>query len=121
MPLIKSAIKKAKQDVVKTERNRHFKTRMQTFYKNIQKFVSDWETEKAASFISEAFSAIDIAAKKNIIHKNNAANKKSLLAKLVWSTPAATKKEVKKAPAKKPAAKKAPVKKAAAKKTEEKK
>jgi len=40
MPLIKSAIKKAKQDVLKTERNRHFKTRMQTLYKNIQKFVT---------------------------------------------------------------------------------
>jgi ribosomal protein S20 len=40
MPLIKSAIKKAKQDVVKTDRNRHYKTKMQTMYKNIQKFVT---------------------------------------------------------------------------------
>lgn len=93
MPLIKSAIKKAKQDVLKTERNRHFKTRMQTLYKNIQKFVTAWEKDKAVNFISEAYSAIDIAAKKNIIHKNNAANKKSLLAKMVWSTPPSTKKE----------------------------
>ena len=120
MPLIKSAIKKAKQDTVRTERNRHYKTQMQTMYKNIQKFVEAWEMDKATSFISEAYSVIDVACKKNIIHKNNAANKKSSLAKLVWSTPAAPKKEVKKAPAKKPAAKKAPAKKAATKKTEEK-
>jgi len=121
MPLIKSAIKKAKQDTKKTERNRHFKTKMQTMYKNIQKFVAAWEVEKATNFISEAYSDIDKAAKKNLIHKNNAANKKSLLAKLVWSTPTSTKAEAKKAPAKKPAVKKAPVKKVATKKTEEKK
>ena len=91
MPLIKSAIKKAKQDVIKTNRNRHYKTKMQTMYKNIQKFVSAWKIKEAANFISEAYSVIDTACKKNIIHKNNAANKKSLLAKLVWSTPAAPK------------------------------
>lgn len=120
MPLIKSAIKKAKQDVVKTERNRHFKTKMQTLYKNIKKFIDWWEKEKAENFISEAYSSIDVAAKKNIIHKNNAANKKSVLARMVWSTPAAAKKEVKKAPAKK-AAPKAAAKKSATKKAEEKK
>lgn len=121
MPLIKSAIKKAKQDVVRTERNRHYKTKMQTLYKNIQKFIWAWETEKATSFISEAYSVIDTAAKKNIIHKNNAANKKSSLAKLVWSTPATPKKEVEKAPAKKAAAKKPAAKKTTAKKTTAKK
>lgn len=125
MPLIRSAIKKAKQDVLRTNRNRHFKTRMQTMYKNIKKFVEVWETEKAKWFISEAYSAIDTAAKKNIIHKNNAANKKSKLAKMVWATPATTKKEAKKASAKKPtvkktATKKAPAKKSTTKKTEEK-
>lgn len=121
MPLIKSAIKKAKQDLVRTKRNRHYKTKMQTMYKNVQKFVAAWETDKAVSFISEAFSVIDVACKKGIIHKNNAANKKSLLARLVWSTPASNKKEVKKATpkttVKKPAAKKASTKKADSKKT----
>lgn len=116
MPLIKSAIKKAKQDLTRTERNRHFKTKMQTMYKNIQKFVSSWETAKATAFISEAFSSIDTACKKGLIHKNNAANKKSLLAKLTWWTPVVKKETAKKvvekkAPAKKVAAKKAPVKK----------
>lgn len=104
MPIIKSAIKRAKQTNVKTERNKHFRTRMLTLYKNIKKLVAWWEKEKAANFISEAFSSIDVASKKNIIHKNNAARKKSELAKIVWSTPTSKKKETK-TTAKKTAAK----------------
>ena len=120
MPLTKSAIKKAKQDILRTERNRHYKTKMQTMYKNIQKFVRAWEQDKALSFISEAYSAIDTACKKGIIHKNNAANKKSLLAKLVGSTPASSKKEVKKTTSK-TTEKKTSSKKTTTKKTAEKK
>ena len=88
MPLIKSAIKKVKQDQKRYERNMHFKHKMLTLYKNVQKYVKAWDLEKAKSFISEAYSAIDTAAKKHIIHKNNAARRKSKLAKLVWATPA---------------------------------
>jgi len=121
MPIIKSAIKRAKQTVWKTERNKHFKTKMLTLCKNITKLVETWEKNKASEFISEAFSSIDTSCKRGLIHKNNANRKKSQLANLVWSTPASVKEKVKKPVAKKAPAKKAPVKKTVAKKTTTKK
>lgn len=106
MPIIKSAIKRQKQTFWKTERNKHFKTKMLTLYKNIVKLVSWWKKEEAATFINEAFSSIDTAQKRNLLHKNNAARKKSNLAKMVWSTPSAEKKEAPKKVEKKVVAKK---------------
>jgi len=40
MPIIKSAIKRVKQAKKKTEQNKHYKTRMLTFYKKISKLAS---------------------------------------------------------------------------------
>lgn len=80
MPLIKSAIKREKQSKVSRVRNRHYKTRMLTFYKKIKDLVSKWEVDKATGLLPEAFSAIDTAAKKNLIKKKNASRKKSSLA-----------------------------------------
>lgn len=122
MPIIKSAIKKVKQTKVKTERNRHFKSKMLTLFKNIKKFITSWSKDVAAWFASEAYSAIDTAAKKNIIHKNNAARKKSSIAKMLkdqkFTARKVTKTESKSesAPKEKKVVKKAPAKKAPAKK-----
>lgn len=83
MPIIKSAIKRERQVKRKTEGNRHYKTKMQTFYKKIRAYVEAWDKDSALKFLSETFSIIDTASKKNVIHKNNAARKKSKLARLV--------------------------------------
>lgn len=127
MPIIKSAKKRVKTAAKRTEANRHYKSRMLTLIKNIVKFVKGGETEKAVSILNETYSAIDVAAKKGIVHKNNAARKKARVSKAVGgkSAPVAEKKvqkatPKKAAPTKKPAAakkaaapKKAPAKKAA--------
>ena len=110
MPLIKSAIKKMRSDVTRTSRNSAATSQLKTVLKNAR-------SSKKYEAISEAYSALDRAVKKNLIHRNFAARQKAQLSKLAkpvkLETPVKTsKKVVKKAAtaAKKPAAKK-PVKK----------
>jgi hypothetical protein len=86
--------------------------------------LSTGKTDKIAKAQSKTTSAIDVATKKNIIHKNKAARKKRQLseaAKKAGTTSKATKKPATKAvspkPVKKPLAKKAPAKKPVAKKS----
>ncbi|MBN1258271.1 30S ribosomal protein S20 [Candidatus Peregrinibacteria bacterium] len=79
MPIIKSSIKRVKQDKVKTARNRHYKSEMKSLMKIVVDYCAAGETDKAKKMLSKAIKAIDTAAKKKIIHKKNAARKKSLL------------------------------------------
>lgn len=83
MPIIKSAKKRAKQNIVSRERNHAQLSRMRSFVKNIVKWTESGEIEKAKGIFDEAQKAIDTCSKKNLIHKNNAARKKSSLAKLL--------------------------------------
>lgn len=123
MPIIKSAIKRARQNKVIQERRRPFKTRMLTLYKNIRKYFEKGEKDKIASTFADTVKAIDTAAKKNIIHKNNAARKKASIQKMfndavggkVSASQESSKKAESKTVAKKPAAKKTSAKKPATK------
>lgn len=83
MPLLKHAIKKMKQDAKKTRRNNVYRNRLTTRIKEIEKAVHDKELEKLPEMLKAAYSIIDTACKKNLIKKNNAARKKSRLARLV--------------------------------------
>lgn len=83
MPLIKSAIKKMKQDVRKTRRNNVFRNRLVTRMKELEKAVHDKQVDKLPELLKGAYSIIDTAQKKNLIKKNNAARKKSRMARLV--------------------------------------
>lgn len=74
MPILKNAKKKLKQDKKRTIQNRKFKDA----YKDSVKAAKTANTPDA---ISKAFSNIDKAVKKNIIHKNKAAHLKSSLSK----------------------------------------
>lgn len=56
------------------------KTKVKTAVKTVKKAVSKEEALKA---LESAFSALDKAAKKHVIHKNTANRKKSRLAKAV--------------------------------------
>jgi len=71
------------QTVKKNERNKHYKSRMLTLFKNIAKWIKEGSFTKALSFVPEAQKAIDTAAKKNIIYKRNADRKKSAIAKMI--------------------------------------
>jgi len=82
MPVTKSAKKKMKQDIVRTERNQSVRTKLKSFMKKVI-VLSKTDKAEAKKLLPKAFSVIDTASKKNLIHKNNAARKKSRLAKLV--------------------------------------
>ena len=107
MPIIKSAIKRAKQATVRRERNVATK-------KDVKSAVKTFHAKPTAKTLAAAQSEIDTAVKKNVLNKNTAARRKSALAKIAKE--AGVKLDAaKKAPAAKPAATKAPAKKPATK------
>jgi len=81
MPIIKSAIKRARQANKRNERNNERASQMRSLMRNILRWTKDGEKEKAEQMFPQAQKAIDMAAKKHLIHKNNAARKKARLAK----------------------------------------
>ena len=135
MPIIQSAKKRARQAKVREARNKVTKKNMRSAIKELMVDAKDGG-KNAAELFKKVQSTIDTAVKKNLIHKNAAARKKSRLnadlkklkinpqgsksakkkaAPKVDSKPTA--KTTTKAPAKKKAApKKAPSKKPTAKK-----
>ena len=81
MPNTKSAIKAARQNLKRRITNVRALEGIRKTAKAVKKLTAGGtEAQKA---LSAAFAALDKAAKKNIIHKNNASRKKSRLAKLV--------------------------------------
>ena len=78
MANIKSQIKRNKQSAAARERNKAVKSEVRTRTKNAVAAVG---TEDEASTLRIAVKRIDMAASKGIIHKNQAANKKSGLMK----------------------------------------
>jgi len=78
----KSALKRARQNVVRRTRNRTSKTRIKHVVKEIRLAVNE-NSPESASKLDVAKSVIDKAAKKGAIHKRTAARKISRLSKLV--------------------------------------
>lgn len=76
----KSALKKIRSDETKRVRNKYQLKTTRTYLKRLRETEDKAEAEK---LYKEVASMLDKLAKKNIIHKNNAANKKSKLAKMV--------------------------------------
>ena len=77
MPNIKSAKKRVIVNNKKTEQNKIIRTNLKTVCKKINAMISENKLEEAKAFLPEVFSTIDSACSKNIIKKNNAANKKA--------------------------------------------
>jgi small subunit ribosomal protein S20 len=77
----KSAIKRNRQTVVRTERNRAEKSRMKTVRKKAIAAITSGDKDAATKAVSEFSSVVDKAAKRNLIHPNKAANLKSKTAK----------------------------------------
>ena len=78
----KSARKRIRSNEAKRLRNRYQAKTTRTFIKQLKGTTDKVEAQELFNKVS---SMIDKLAKKNIIHKNNAANKKSKLAKFVKS------------------------------------
>lgn len=71
-----------RQAKARTARNKPAKSRLKTEIKKVLTAVKS-DPAKAQKLIAAAYSVIDTAAKKHLIHKNNANRKKARLAKLV--------------------------------------
>ena len=83
MPNIKSAKKRVLVNAKKTEQNKMIRSAVKTEMKKIDALLKANQLEEAKAALSSAFAVIDAACNKNIYHANNAANKKSKLAKKV--------------------------------------
>ena len=77
MPNIKSAKKRVLIAKVNNERNKADKSALKTTLKKFDSAVVAGNREEATAAYKAAVVAVDKAAVKGILHKNNAANKKS--------------------------------------------
>lgn len=75
MPIIKSATKKVRKDKTRTALNKKRGSELKRLLKSARK-------KPEAKNLSAAFSALDKAAKVNLIHKNKVARLKSSLSRI---------------------------------------
>ncbi len=80
MPNIKSASKRVEIAKVRNAKNKAAKSALKTDMKKFDAAVASGDRNAASSAYKVAVKAVDRAASKNLIHKNNAANKKSGMA-----------------------------------------
>ncbi len=83
MPITKNAKKALRASKRKRVFNLRRKSKMDNVTKEIKKMVGLKNVKEAKVALSRAYKAIDKAAKRGIIKKNNAARKKSRLSKLI--------------------------------------
>jgi small subunit ribosomal protein S20 len=83
---IKSAIKRNKQNEKRRIRNRVYRGRARTFVAKARRNIAKAESEEITmASVAEAISALDRAAQKGVIHRNNAARRKNRLMKRLAS------------------------------------
>jgi len=83
MANIKSQIKRIATNAKATERNKAVKSELRTAVNAVKKAVSAGDKAAATTALSTAGKKLDKAVSKGVIHKNNAANRKSAIAKKV--------------------------------------
>lgn len=81
MPVIKSAQKQMRQSETRKKRNFATRRKVKAAVKNFQNLILEKKLTEAEKALPGTYKAIDMAAKKNILHHNTAARKKSLLAR----------------------------------------
>ncbi|MBU2698290.1 MULTISPECIES: 30S ribosomal protein S20 [Pimelobacter] len=81
MANIKSQIKRNKQNEKRHERNKAVKTGLKTAIRKFREAAAAGDKENAALLAREATKKLDKAASKGVIHKNQAANRKSSITK----------------------------------------
>ncbi|MBK6327145.1 MAG: 30S ribosomal protein S20 [Chloroflexi bacterium] len=72
----KSAKKRMRQVEKRTDRNRMFKASARTYIKKVRRLIEEGNIEEAEIVAKSAYSTLDKAARKNIIHPGNAARRK---------------------------------------------
>ena len=77
MPNIKSSKKDVQRSAVRNEKNRAAKSVLKTTLKKFDAALAEGNREQADSAYKAAVKTVDESVKKGILHKNNAAHKKS--------------------------------------------
>lgn len=80
MPNIKSSAKRDQLAKARNAKNKAEKSALKTAVKKFDAAVAEGNKDAAVSTYKVAVKAVDKAAGKNLIHRNNAANKKSKMA-----------------------------------------
>ena len=83
MPNIKSSVRSVKSDALRHAKNAAEKARVKAASKKVVAAVESGKVEDARNFLNAAIKTIDQASANHVFHKNNAARKKSRLARLV--------------------------------------
>jgi len=78
---IKSQIKRIKTNKVRTERNKAVKSELRTWIRKFREAADAGDAAAAKEALAAASKKLDKAAAKGVIHANQAANKKSAMAK----------------------------------------
>lgn len=74
-----SAKKRVRQAHRRWLRNRRYKSAARTFLKRARQAIESGDEAKTQEAIRQAYSALDRASSKGVIHRNNAARRKSRL------------------------------------------
>ncbi|AEI11737.1 MULTISPECIES: 30S ribosomal protein S20 [Cellulomonas] len=85
MANIKSQIKRIKTNEKARLRNKSVKSELKTHIRRVREAVAGGDKDAAATALRTASKKLDKAVSKGVIHANQAANKKSALAKSVNS------------------------------------
>jgi small subunit ribosomal protein S20 len=83
MPRTKSAIKAMRQNIKRRATNLSTLDKIKKAEKAVRKNLTAGNLDEAKKALQSAYAALDKAAKKNVIHSNNAARNKSRLSKLL--------------------------------------
>ena len=85
MANIKSQLKRIGTNKKAHDRNKAVKSELRTHVRAVRSAVTAGDKDKAAAALAVATKKLDKAASKGVIHKNQAANRKSAIAKSVSS------------------------------------
>lgn len=85
MANIKSQLKRIKTNEKARLRNRAVKSELKTHVRKVREAVAAGDKEAATTALQTATRKLDKAVSKGVIHKNQAANRKSAIAKSVES------------------------------------
>ena len=89
MANIKSQIKRNKQNEKRRLRNKSVKSSLKTAIRKFDAALEAGDAETATALMRDASKKLDKAASKGVIHKNQAANRKSSIALRLQSTTSA--------------------------------
>ncbi|MBK8469099.1 MAG: 30S ribosomal protein S20 [Candidatus Phosphoribacter sp.] len=81
MANIKSQLKRIKTNAKRTERNKAVKSELRTWIRKFRDAAASGDTEATSQALREASAKLDKAVSKGVIHANQAANKKSAMAR----------------------------------------